>query len=305
MKTKIRVWLLGFFLQGCGDEMGYTIPINDAEPLEGRPETIIGNSIENLAPAPVFPGYGPDFKLLYLPDPNSQRGQGMVLYIESRPILRDGLFFNGGPIVGRLRIGSGGGGAEFEFDIQSPRRFTISGVDGLTSLDGPASYRYGITAVPLRAAFFQLDIRNDGRMRTAHPSGAPGNQLGGNPNDLDFPVENVAVSAWIAYGQKTNFPKIVRSIWVSNGVASQLGVGVSITIVVPSGSRKVRIPRNPGEAIEVAQVINLGTDLSIQAIAAGDMDTAVDINPNAVGIRIRNNGAVAITHMIAEFELDI
>lgn len=297
--------------------MGYTTAVNPAEPLDGRPETIIGNSIDNLAPAPVFPGYGSETKLLYLPDPNSQRGQAMTLYIESRPIFVNGEYrLGGGPIVGILRIGSGGGGAEFEFDIQTPKQLTISPTAGSTIGAGPVSYRYGITIVQFRAGFFQLLVRNDGRMRTANIPGGVGDPLGTpDPPPIPPPPEHlgpqkVNLSAWVAYGFKENAPKIIRSIWVSNGSESRLLVDTFVNIPIPSGAKRVRFPRASdaplsSPPLQIQQVLLNGSPIAPQVVPTGDNNFLVELNSNAQALTITNIGATDITRLIAKFELGL
>lgn len=280
---------------------------------------------DKLQVGPQF-GFGPEKKLLKIPG-TDKTSQWYTVYISVKPFRVDGFYIVGGPIVGRLHMGTDGGDVDVEFDIDPGRARAFdpsmsSAPRDSVNLEGGLEYnRQGLTVISFHCSNFELTARDDRNNRTIVPeTGVPSD--GDLLNDFQTEGEEIPISAWAAYGARKT--PLYRRVILSNGFKSQTPVGDAIgtnwpSAPVPVAAKRFRLNRvaftggpllpvvapTPTEAATVFVFTNnSGFASAVFTIPVNDQNWH-ELPIGAGLLTVRNDGPDAWLTASVEYELEL
>lgn len=311
---------------GCGD-----MAIEELGALSKRSDTQIGNSVEVfpfppfknvVAPFPTELGFGEEKTILKVSGNPARLSKNFTIYVQtiapkvSSPFVVNDNFVAPGPFIGRLIYGSGGGSADVEFNLESPKRFSQLSTGGIVLNSGKSHWRNGLTVISFTASDFDLFVRNDSRAPTINGVAAF-NQIGTDAITVTTPVGpgvpvalssdvGTRINAWVGYDSRPTGSKLFRRLVVSNGVDSQIAPAAFATVPVMPGAKRVRVYRQ-GATPQPPVLLTVQTD------AASTVDFALAVNDTGpvelpIGsqdIILSNGGASALTVVHVEYELNL
>lgn len=201
-----------------------------------------------------------------------------------------------GPVVILLEFGTGSGLTRLEFDLPSPVGGPApNGASGsLATANIFTPLKTNSVSVVVPASSIRAFARNDaltGFLR----SGDVFNSTMLNSGSQAVRQTPAQVRVHAAYG-KTNHVKqcVRRQYYISagspGGVDTTLAAGDSLFIGIPPFARRLWLPRNPVQSIDVFFVDYYGGSSGPLTIPA-DSYEAVEIPPHTAGLQIRNPAA--------------
>jgi len=282
---------------------------------------------DTIVPSGIAFTPGAEKKFLSIPGDN-KTSQWYTVYIAVKAVrfnVGGGVFqyVPAGPIVGHLHMGTDGGDADIEFDVDCPRSLAQSTgqAQSVSTSSGAETTREAVTVISFEAANFELSVRHDGNNRTILPmlTATPGNH---QQEPAVFPTP-VPVSVWAAYGARKT--SLYRRIIVSNGDAitgialSQHTPGAAgvAFFPVPTAAKRFRVYRvafqagpviaptsTPPMQVELQTASEIGFASVVYNIPVNDQDFR-EIPVGSEIIRVTNNGADNIFSESVEFELEL
>lgn len=204
----------------------------------------------------------------------------------------------GGPLVGTLQWGVGGGYNELEFDVpvaRAPNQLAPAG----DSLHSPMTQLgSGVTIFLAGASHVSLYVRNDASLC---PLTNPTSPL---PTHVIGFAASAKILAFIAPGGTGNRP-LERSIVCSTGF-DPLAVNASVLVTIPPFAKSMRVSRNNGTLVTQPLRLNFigpgSNGLSVVNLGAND-EGQVPVCAQAVTVEITNIGADVVNYMQAIFDV--
>jgi hypothetical protein len=215
----------------------------------------------------------------------------------------------GGPIVGRVLWGIGGGYNEMEFDIPSARIPEL-----LAPLNQPPRYQpmnntgNGVQVYLGAASHVSVYVRNDGQISSLINVLANGGLVPPlPPTDRIGSPTPAKILLHIQPGTGAGKTRIERTIVVAGGVLidplSSIPVLQGVLVSLPPFSRQVRLQRDPiGGPIGITFRNNFLS--SYRTVNLGPNDEGpIDIDAASDSMIIQNTGAAPITQLQAVFDV--
>jgi len=213
----------------------------------------------------------------------------------------------GGPIVGIIQYGTGGGETQVEFDIPSAR---LPGQ--IAPITMPPRYQpmtnagSGLNVFLGGASHVSVYARNDGNVASLQNTLGRG-VLGLTPNDYIGSTTPAKIIAHIQPAMGSGHPRLERSIWVAGGILGQpesnITPGNGVLTTVPPFAKNVRVQRVPsGGPVQLRFNNNFG--FNYRSIYLGPNDEGpVEFDSATDSITFINTGAANITMMQAVFDV--
>jgi len=223
-------------------------------------------------------------------------GGGSYVFLLS-PGTGTGEVLIGGPLVGRVQWGVGGGYNVIEFDIPTGRIDTM--LEPGTPEQRPVFDIGNGVQLYINASHVSVYVRNDGNLS---PVNAPDNV----PDRIGSPV-GAKIIAFVAPGASRGGPPIQRTIYAVGGVAPGVPLlpGATVAITIPMFARRVRFARTPIATTPINIRIRTAVAVFIRQFDIPiNSEGPIEIKGDEVIMEITNNGAVNINHLQAYFDVD-
>ncbi len=215
----------------------------------------------------------------------------------------------GGPLVGIVQYGTGGGETQVEFDIPSGRHPGQMAPQGQPPRYQPMTNTgSGLNVYLGAASHVSVYVRNDGFIASIQNVIARANLVPSQtPNDYVGSPSPAKVIVHVQPAEGSGHPKVERSIWACGGVLAQpesvLPPGMAVWVTVPPFSKSVRVQRTPsGSPIQLNFHNNFG--FNYRTINLGPNDEGpVEFDSATDAINFFNTGAANIDIMQAVFDV--
>lgn len=211
----------------------------------------------------------------------------------------------GGPVVGRVQWGVGGGQNQVEFDVPSPKLPALTAPIGQSPDFQPMNNPGGGVQIYLGGtSHVSVYVRNDGNMASLTNTITRG-ALG--PNDNIGSPTPVKVIVHVEPAAGTGHPRVERTIWVAGGILGQpesnLTPGNAVIATVPPFGQSVRVQRVPsGLPVHLRFINNFG--FTYREVDLGPNDEGpVSFDNATVSIAFQNTGAANMTQLQAAFDV--
>lgn len=307
---QLAVFFLVAILGGCDTTNVYETPSQDAEAMKAQTffdkygQTELGSTKTVVANANIGER-GPEQKMIDI----SVEDAGAVPVIVSFRVEYGAAVGIGGPLVGIIQYGTGGGETQVEFDIPSGR---LPGL--IAPIAQPPRYQpmtntgSGLNVYLGGASHVSVYVRNDGFIASLQ------NVIGRailvpsqTPNDCIGSPSPAKVIVHVQPAAGTGHPKLERSIWVCGGVLLQpesvITPNNGVLTTVPPFAKNVRVQRTPA-GLPVQLNFNNNFGYTYRTINLGPNDEGpVEFDSATDSIFFINAGAANIDIMQAVFDV--